>query len=192
MPDHPTRLGEDIYVELDRRLAPVDRELLAQYPGDPGTRQPVHTVYVPADRVTRGLIRHWGQAANQLLREHAPDAATFAAATGVDAGLVAEVYHRVTSKLDSEPIEDLRLDFEDGYGNRPDDEEDAAAIGGGSAIAAIAAADEAPRSSASGSSASRRTRAGAGYARLILYWAQCSMPDRCPTASSSPCPRSRR
>ena len=30
-------------------------------------------------------------------------------------------------KLDDEPVEDLRIDFEDGYGIRPDDEEDAAA-----------------------------------------------------------------
>ena len=30
--------------------------------------------------------------------------------------------------LDREPIEDLRLDFEDGYGGRPDEIEDADAV----------------------------------------------------------------
>ncbi len=34
------------------------------------------------------------------------------------------IYRRVRAKLASEPIEDQRIDFEDGYGNRPDDEED--------------------------------------------------------------------
>jgi citrate lyase beta subunit len=34
------------------------------------------------------------------------------------------IYHRVRDKLVREPIEDLRIDFEDGYGIRPDAEED--------------------------------------------------------------------
>jgi citrate lyase beta subunit len=34
------------------------------------------------------------------------------------------IYNRVTEKLRREPVEDFRIDFEDGYGNRPDDEED--------------------------------------------------------------------
>jgi len=34
------------------------------------------------------------------------------------------IYRRIREKLRREPIEDLRIDFEDGYGNRPDDEED--------------------------------------------------------------------
>ena len=34
------------------------------------------------------------------------------------------VYSRVLEKLQREPVEDFRIDFEDGYGNRPDAEED--------------------------------------------------------------------
>lgn len=34
------------------------------------------------------------------------------------------VYQRILEKLKDEPVEDFRIDFEDGYGNRPDDEED--------------------------------------------------------------------
>ena len=33
------------------------------------------------------------------------------------------IYKRVREKLKREPVEDLRIDFEDGYGNRPDAEE---------------------------------------------------------------------
>lgn len=34
------------------------------------------------------------------------------------------VYQRVREKLRREPVEDFRIDFEDGFGNRPDEEED--------------------------------------------------------------------
>ncbi|MGC1509223.1 phosphoenolpyruvate kinase [Ketobacter sp. MCCC 1A13808] len=44
------------------------------------------------------------------------------------AWLAYTVYDRVMKKLEREPIEDSRIDFEDGYGNRPDDEEDADAV----------------------------------------------------------------
>jgi citrate lyase beta subunit len=40
------------------------------------------------------------------------------------AWLAHAIYNRVNEKLRREPVEDFRIDFEDGYGNRPDDEED--------------------------------------------------------------------
>jgi len=40
------------------------------------------------------------------------------------AWLAHTVYARVIEKLHREPVEDFRIDFEDGYGNRPDAEED--------------------------------------------------------------------
>jgi len=40
------------------------------------------------------------------------------------AWLAHTIYKRVTEKLKHEPVEDFRIDFEDGYGNRPDEEED--------------------------------------------------------------------
>lgn len=44
------------------------------------------------------------------------------------AALAVRVYERVLRKLSTEPVEDFRIDFEDGFGHRPDDEEDAVAI----------------------------------------------------------------
>jgi len=41
------------------------------------------------------------------------------------AWLAHTLYSRVQEKLRREPVEDFRIDFEDGYGNRPDAEEDA-------------------------------------------------------------------
>lgn len=40
------------------------------------------------------------------------------------AWLAHSIYSRVNEKLKREPVEDFRIDFEDGYGNRPDEEED--------------------------------------------------------------------
>ena len=44
------------------------------------------------------------------------------------AWLAYTIYRRVTDKLVREPVEDFRIDFEDGYGNRPDEEEDGHAV----------------------------------------------------------------
>ena len=38
------------------------------------------------------------------------------------------VYNKIIQKLQTEAVEDFRIDFEDGFGNRPDEEEDATAI----------------------------------------------------------------
>ncbi len=122
-----TSLAGTVSEEISASLAPVDAELARRYPGDPGTRQPVHTVYVPGDAFTAGTVRSWGDRALAALDEHAPDAASFAAVLGLSGDLATPVYDRVRAKLEREPVEDLRVDFEDGYGPRPDAEEDEAA-----------------------------------------------------------------
>jgi citrate lyase beta subunit len=123
---------------LDRRLAAADEHLAHRYPGDAGGRQPVHTVYVPADRFTEDLPEGWGRAALALLDTAAPDAPALARATGTDHAVTADVHDRVRAKLAREPVEDLRVDFEDGYGNRGDDEEDRAAREAVRALVALA------------------------------------------------------
>jgi hypothetical protein len=45
-----------------------------------------------------------------------------------DAWLPYTVYNKIIQKLKTEAVEDFRIDFEDGFGNRPDDEEDATAV----------------------------------------------------------------
>ena len=52
------------------------------------------------------------------------------------AWLAHTVYRRVREKLRREPVEDYRIDFEDGYGNRPDSEEDSHALAAASELAA--------------------------------------------------------
>ncbi|MFE9609684.1 DUF6986 family protein [Streptomyces sp. NPDC006012] len=122
-----TSLAAAVSEDIGAALAPVDAELERRYPGDPGTRQPVHTVYVPGDLFAADTIRTWGEQALAALDEHAPDAGSFAAVLGLDDELAGPVYDRMRAKLEREPVEDLRVDFEDGYGQRPDAEEDEAA-----------------------------------------------------------------
>ena len=110
-------LPDDVYAELDRRLAPVDAARAAAYPGERAGRQPVHTCYVPADAVVPGLARAWGAAALEALETHGlPD-------LGLEPALVDEVLPRVRAKLAAEPIEDLRVDAEDGYRGTAEDDD---------------------------------------------------------------------
>jgi citrate lyase beta subunit len=51
------------------------------------------------------------------------------------AWLARTIYGRVTDKLHREPVEDFRIDFEDGYGNRPDEEEDGHAVSAAAEVA---------------------------------------------------------
>lgn len=51
------------------------------------------------------------------------------------AWLAYTVYHKIIQKLQTEPVEDFRIDFEDGFGNRPDAEEDATAVNAATALA---------------------------------------------------------
>ena len=105
------RLTEADYAWLDYRLARHDAFLKARYPGDRLGRQPVHTVYVPADKI--GGFRTWGADALAALDRHP-----------FPFGWV----EQVRDKLRREPIEDLRVDFEDGYGVRDDDQEDTSVL----------------------------------------------------------------
>ena len=103
---------DGLAARVDAMLAGDDAERACAYPGPAPGRQPVHTVYVPADRFQAGTVREWGAAALAALDEHGPLP---------DLDTVASL---VRAKLEREPIEDLRIDFEDGYGVRQDDDED--------------------------------------------------------------------
>jgi len=114
--------------ELDGLLAGADEALSINYPGERPGRQPVHTLYLPADRFHAQTIRDVGREAEQVVLEHAEE---FLALVEGDDDLMG----RVLDKLATEPVEDLRIDFEDGYGDRGDDEEDAAADAAGETLA---------------------------------------------------------
>jgi len=81
-------------------------------------RQPIHTVYGGAHLFRHDVGAKFGRIALNVLEQHrdllpVPD----------------EVAVRVQAKLRTRPVEDYRIDFEDGYGYRRDEEEDGHAAG---------------------------------------------------------------
>jgi len=89
-------------------------------------RQPVHVVYGGAHLFKSDTTRKLGSHARHALGEYAPDPATLAEILGIRDDLAATVYQRVVEKLLREPVENYRIDFEDGFGIRSNTEEDAA------------------------------------------------------------------
>ena len=110
------------------RLKKANAATARAYPGDPANRQPVHTVYGGAHLFKSDSALKLGQLALRALHQFAPESSVLAEVLGLSPGLGHKVYDRVVEKLKREPVEDFRIDFEDGYGNRPDEEEDHHAI----------------------------------------------------------------
>lgn len=128
------------------------------YPGDKPDRQAVHTLYGGANLFNAEATAKMGARALEIFNTYAPDFVSFGKIFHLDGsdqfddtqGFVAikaayealplaekkkhparlsyEVYHKVIAKLQTEAIEDFRIDFEDGYGNRSNEEEDATAV----------------------------------------------------------------
>jgi hypothetical protein len=97
----------------------------ARYPGEAGARQPVHTVYGGAQLFGHDAARKLGDIALRALHDYAPTAVALGQACDIaDHPALDTLYTRVVEKLKREPVEDFSIDFEDGYGNRPDAEED--------------------------------------------------------------------
>ena len=160
-------LSDESLRDLSSKLQQANSDF-ANYPGETGKRQPVHTVYGGAHLFKSDSAERLGALARRSLDQFAPDFLSFAKAIELpgadelpdsleeDGGLLnrletnAEhvrrenrsawfahaIYNRVSEKLRREPVEDFRIDFEDGYGNRPDEEED-----GHAASAALEVAD---------------------------------------------------
>src|SRR5687768_7220853 len=119
-----TTLSQESMQEITRRLQPFHAAFAARYPGESGHRQPVHTVYGGAHLFKSDTAERLGGLALRALETYAPDAETFAEALKLPDKLAKTVYDRVVEKIKREAVEDFRIDFEDGYGTRPDDEED--------------------------------------------------------------------
>jgi citrate lyase beta subunit len=150
---------------ITARLRQANEQFAAKYPGETGQRQPVHTVYGGAHLFKADSAQRLGALARRSLDQFAPDFLVFAKALGLPGAsqlpdqisdelsaqletdpdgarqenkpvwLALTIYKRVGEKLRREPVEDFRIDFEDGYGNRPDDEEDGHAAAAASEVA---------------------------------------------------------
>lgn len=100
-------------------------------------RQPIHTVYIPADRFGGTETPHeWGKQCLRTVAELNLDLPK-------ELGLSPRVAELAVAKLQREPVEDLRVDFEDGFTQRTvpaaerDADEDAKTESAGAALATI-------------------------------------------------------
>lgn len=135
-------------------LGTANRAFMKRYPGESAARQPVHTVYGGAQLYKADTTQRLGQLAMGSMEAYGRHSLEFAYGVGflekdsVDRGrltafqglyerdpdalrkeypkvwLAFTVYERVLRKLEREAVEDFRIDFEDGFGARPDAEED--------------------------------------------------------------------
>ena len=117
-------LSENEIGKLSKPLQDALVPFMKRFPGNAGERQPVHTVYGGAQLFKSDTTRKLGEKGMSVLDEHGVDPFTFGRAIGVADAHAELIWQRVVEKLAREPVEDFRIDFEDGYGNRPDEEED--------------------------------------------------------------------
>jgi len=121
---------------ITQRLRACNASLARSYPGERLERQPVHTVYGGAHLFRSDSAARLGEIARAAVAEYMPDAAALADTCGItDTTLAGRVHERVAEKLRREPVEDFRLDYEDGYGTRADAEEDGHAASGAREVA---------------------------------------------------------
>ncbi len=118
--------------------------LVASLPGGdgdhgPGLWQPVHSVYGGAHLFRADTPRKLGDLALQALRTFAPTPEDLARAMELEVGAARQVWPRIVAKLERQPVEDYRIDFEDGYGVRSEAEEDGHAVSAARALSAAVA-----------------------------------------------------
>jgi citrate lyase beta subunit len=118
-----------------RLLTAANRADSARYPGERPTRQPVHTVYGGAHLYRADTTERLGVLAMRAFANYARDPRELMTGVGLvqpgaplDDEFATKLHARVRDKLASEAVEDFRIDFEDGFGARPEAEEDAVAV----------------------------------------------------------------
>lgn len=129
-----TVLPKDLVKSVLAKLGHANRAAAVVYPGESTRRQPVHTVYGGAQLFKADTAVKLGAIAAKAFAGNAASAREFAAALGMASSgganverqrhLEEAVFARVSEKLSREAVEDYRIDFEDGFGSRPDAEED--------------------------------------------------------------------
>ena len=160
-----TILSDEKTSGILKLLAGANRSFEENYPGKSLRRQPVQTFYEGAHLFKAESAKNFALLANKSLTDFAPDFVSFANALGlkdadslpdnnaaIDALLTEiqnngidpknsavwlawRVYAQVKRKLEREAVEDLRLDYEDGFGIHPDEKEDAVAVQGAKEVA---------------------------------------------------------
>lgn len=122
--------SDDIDAQVEAHLAASDRLHEQRFSCPSAPWQPVHTVYVPAELFTADTVGAWGAEAAGLFARIADRPEVLAELVRVeDPDELAALHRLVAAKLASDPIEDLRIDFEDGYRGADEDADLARVLG---------------------------------------------------------------
>jgi len=160
---------------IDDAIRAAHRRHEGSFGGGQSRRQPVHTFYGGAHLFRADTFEKLGVIARRSLATYAPDFCALARALGLpgagrlpeepsrvdslraslergeevdpSARLAHSIYARVLEKLEREPVEDYRIDFEDGFGPRPDAEEDEVASGAAKLLASASKRGGSPSTS---------------------------------------------
>ena len=101
------------------------------------TSAPLHVIYGGAHLYKKGSGTRLAEMARASMETYGKDERLFAELVGSTSdAITGELAARVREKLAASPIEKRSIDFEDGYGPRPDDEEDDDAVRTASDLAA--------------------------------------------------------
>jgi citrate lyase beta subunit len=119
-----TTLSAESTASITKDLKSANNLFSTRYPGETGLRQPVHTVYGGAHLFKSDTAPRLGSLAVRAFETYAGNASDFAKTLDLPSDLADTIYGRVLEKINREAIEDFRIDFEDGYGTRPDADED--------------------------------------------------------------------
>ncbi|MDE0792180.1 MAG: phosphoenolpyruvate kinase, partial [SAR324 cluster bacterium] len=150
-----TILSDERIFRILKQLGGANSSFENNYPGKNLRRQPVQTFYEGAHLFKADSAKNFGKLANKNFANFAPNFVRFAKSLGLKGAdslpdskaeinellteienngvdtkksvvwLAWRVYTQVKKKLESEAVEDLRLDYEDGFGIHPDEKEDA-------------------------------------------------------------------
>jgi citrate lyase beta subunit len=87
--------------------------------------RPVQTLYGGADRFAADVVAKMGRIAREAFDRYVRSSGDIARIFAIDPEIAAAVYPRLRARLELKPLDDVRIDFEDGYGLRTDADEDA-------------------------------------------------------------------
>lgn len=123
-------LTEKNLKEVYQKIAKGNKDYKKIYPGESLDRQPVTTVYGGAQLFKSNTTVRIGELALKAYKEYIPNAHVLATILGWNQQneLNEVIYDKIEEKLKREAVEDFRIDFEDGFGIRPDKEEDETAV----------------------------------------------------------------
>ena len=107
-------------------LYPSNQPFDQNYAEDLPTIQPIQTLYESAATFSFNSAVLAKETAQALFNDHLSDPNRLVEVFGIDTtnGLHQKVYEKVGLQLDINPVQDLRIDFEDGYGDQPNEQED--------------------------------------------------------------------